>query len=191
MSPESEHDADAPSPAGERNGVVDSVARASSARGDLSVVREVLPYLRPYLGRIIFALLLIVAAKLANLLIPFALKGIVDQLNVEPSLMVLPVALLLAYGSARIGVTLFTELRQVVFARVMARATREITLRVFRHLHGLSLKFHLARRTGGVARDIERGGTAISELLDWTLYTIVPTALEVERNPQWPSVVLR
>ena len=143
------------------------------------MVAEVLPYLRPYLGRIVFALLLIVAAKFTNLLIPFALKGIVDQLNVEPSLMVLPVALLLAYGSARIGVTLFEELRQAVFARVMARASRQITLRVFRHLHGLSLKFHLARRTGGVARDIERGGSAISELLDWTLYTIVPTALEV------------
>jgi ATP-binding cassette subfamily B protein len=130
------------------------VARADSARGDLSVIRDMLPYLRPYVGRISLALLLIVAAKLANLLVPFALKGIVDQLNVEPSLLVLPVALLLAYGAARISVTLFTELRQVVFARVMARASREITLRVFRHLHALSHKFHLARRTGGVARDV-------------------------------------
>ena len=91
----------------------------------------------------------------------------------------LPIALLIAYGGARVGVTLFTELRQVVFARVMARASRQITLKVFRHLHGLSLKFHLARRTGGVARDVERGGSAISDLLDWTLYTILPTALEV------------
>lgn len=155
------------------------VERAKEARGDLHVVTEILPYLRPYLGRIILALFLILAAKLTNLLIPFALKGIVDQLNVEPSLLVLPVALLLAYGAARIGVTLFTELREVVFARVMARASREITLQVFRHLHGLSLKFHLGRRTGGVARDIERGGTAISDLLDWTIYTILPTALEI------------
>ncbi|TFH48642.1 MAG: ABC transporter ATP-binding protein/permease [Lysobacterales bacterium] len=123
--------------------------------------------------------MLIVAAKLTNLAMPFALKGIVDQLNVEPSLLVLPVALLLAYGAARVSVTLFTELRQVVFARVMARASREITLRVFRHLHGLSLRFHLGRRTGGVARDVERGGSAIADLLDWTLYSIVPTALEV------------
>jgi ATP-binding cassette subfamily B protein len=84
-----------------------------------------------------------------------------------------------AYGASRIGVTLFTELRQVVFARVMARASRQITLKVFQHLHGLSLKFHLSRRTGGVARDVERGGSAISDLLDWTLYTIVPTLLEV------------
>ncbi|HEX7719595.1 MAG TPA: ABC transporter transmembrane domain-containing protein, partial [Woeseiaceae bacterium] len=153
--------------------------RAAHARGDFTVIRELIPYLRPYVGRITLALLLIVAAKLANLVVPFVLKAIVDPLNVEPSLLVLPVALLLAYGAARISVTLFTELRQVVFARVMARASREITLKVFRHLHGFSLRFHLGRRTGGVARDVERGGSAISELLDWTLYTIFPTALEV------------
>ena len=122
---------------------------------------------------------LILAAKLVNLCVPIALKHLVDNLNLAPNLLVLPVALLLAYGASRIGVTVFTELRQVIFARVMARASREITLRVFRHLHALSLKFHLARRTGGVARDIERGGSAISELLDWTLYSIIPTGLEV------------
>jgi ATP-binding cassette subfamily B protein len=143
------------------------------------VVGVLLPYLRPYLGRIALALALIIAAKLLHLLVPVALKKIVDQLEVEPSLALLPVALLLAYGSARIGVTLFTELRQVVFARVMARVSRRVTLRVFEHLHGLSLKFHLDRRTGGVARDVERGGTAVSDLLDLTVYTIVPTALEV------------
>ncbi|MGH8222103.1 MAG: ABC transporter transmembrane domain-containing protein, partial [Woeseiaceae bacterium] len=163
----------------ERYDTVTPVARAAAARGDLNVIRELLPYLRSYVGRIGLAMLLILVAKLANLAVPFALKGIVDQLNVEPSLLMLPVALLLAYGAARIGVTLFTELRQVVFARVMARASREITLKVFRHLHGLSLRFHLGRRTGGVARDVERGGSAIADLLDWTLYTIVPTALEV------------
>ncbi|WP_137886771.1 ABC transporter ATP-binding protein/permease [Pseudomonas sp. 2FE] len=155
------------------------VARAASARGDLAVVAALLPYLRPYAGRIALALALIFAAKLVNLYVPIALKQIVDGLNVEPSLLMLPVGLLLAYGASRIGVSLFGELRQVVFARVMARASRQITLKVFRHLHGLSLKFHLARRTGGVARDVERGGSAISDLLDWTLYTIVPTLLEV------------
>ena len=154
-------------------------AKPAGARGDLAVLRELLPYLRPYLGRIVLALSLILAAKLANLLVPYALKRIVDQLNVRPSPLLLPVGLLLAYGAARIGVTLFTEMRQVVFARVMARAARQITLKVFRHLHALSLKFHLGRRTGGVARDVERGGSAISDLLDWTLYTIVPTAMEV------------
>jgi ABC-type transport system involved in Fe-S cluster assembly fused permease/ATPase subunit len=163
----------------DRDDIVAPVERASDARTDLSVIADVIPYLRPYIGRIVLALLLILAAKLANLAVPFALRGIVDQLNIEPSLLVLPVALLLAYGAARISVTLFTELRQVVFARVLARASRAITLKVFRHLHGLSLRFHLGRRTGGVARDVERGGTAIADLLDWTLYTILPTALEV------------
>ncbi|WP_235576636.1 ABCB family ABC transporter ATP-binding protein/permease [Pseudomonas taeanensis] len=151
----------------------------AGARGDFAVVAELLPYLRPYVGRIALALVLIVAAKLVNLYVPVALKQIVDGLNVEPSLLLLPVGLLLAYGAARIGVTLFNELRQVVFARVMARTSRQVTLKVFGHLLGLSLKFHLDRRTGGVARDVERGGSAISELLDWTLYTIVPTLLEV------------
>jgi ATP-binding cassette subfamily B protein len=155
------------------------VARAEGARSDLAVLRTLLPYLKPYAGRVALALLLILAAKLANLYVPIALKGIVDRLNIEPSLLVLPVALLLAYGAARVGVTLFTELRQVVLARVMARASRQITLEVFRHLHALSLRFHLDRRTGGVARDVERGGSAVSDLLDWTLYTIVPTAVEV------------
>src|SRR6185369_10650382 len=82
-------------------------------------------------------------------------------------------------GASRVAVTLFTELRQVVFARVMARVSRRVTLQVFRHLHSLSLRFHLNRKTGGVTRDVERGGTAISDLLDWTLYTIVPTLIEV------------
>ncbi len=168
-----------PDAAGDKNEGSAPVARKAGSRGDAAVIATLLPYLRPYVGRIALALGLILAAKLANLYIPIALKQIVDQLNVQPSLAILPVALLLAYGASRIGVTLFTELRQVVFARVMARASRQITLKVFQHLHGLSLKFHLSRRTGGVARDVERGGSAISDLLDWTLYTIVPTLLEV------------
>lgn len=179
MSLDTSDDADEREGADERGDTVVPVDRAAGARGDFTVVRDLLPYLRPYVGRITLALLLVIAAKLANLVVPFVLKEIVDQLNVEPSLLVLPVALLLAYGASRISVTLFTELRQVVFARVMARASREITLKVFRHLHDLSLRFHLGRRTGGVARDVERGGTAISDLLDWTLYTIFPTAVEV------------
>lgn len=158
---------------------VTPVKRAEQARGDVAVLRGLLPYLKPYLGRILLALGLVFAAKLLNLLVPFVLKYIVDDLNVEPSLMLLPVGLLLAYGASRIGVTLFTELRQVVFARVMARTSRQVTLQVFRHLHALSLKFHLGRRTGGVARDVERGGSAIADLLDWTLYSIIPILLEV------------
>jgi ABC-type multidrug transport system fused ATPase/permease subunit len=144
-----------------------------------SVVGSLLPYLRPYVGRIVLSLGLILAAKLATLCVPLVLKEIVDRLNVEPSLLLLPVGMLLAYGAARVGVTMFGEVRQVVFARVMARASRRIAVKVFGHLHELSLRFHLDRRTGGVARDLERGSTAIADLLDWSLYTIVPTAVEV------------
>lgn len=158
---------------------ISPLSRSPRVRGEFAVIADLLPYLRPYLGRISLALGLVVAAKLLNLLVPILLKQIVDDLNVEPSLLLLPVGLLLAYGAARIGVTLFTELRQVVFARVMARTSRQVTLRVFRHLHRLSLKFHLGRRTGGVARDVERGGSAIADLLDWTLYSIIPILLEV------------
>jgi ABC-type transport system involved in Fe-S cluster assembly fused permease/ATPase subunit len=143
------------------------------------VLRELLPFLRPYLGRILLAMACLVLAKFANLGVPLVLKQLVDGLDVEPSLLVLPVGLLLAYGAARLSVTLFTELRTIVFARVMARSSRTVMLRVFRHLHALSLRFHLNRRTGGVARDVERGGTAISDLLDWTIYTILPTLLEI------------
>src|SRR5437867_7982116 len=156
-----------------------AIAPAQPGRGDLAVIGELLPYLRPYLGRIVLSLGLILASKVATLIVPLVLKRLVDQLNLERRLLVLPVGLLLAYGASRVGVTLFTELRQVVFARVMARTSRQITVKVFRHLHELSLKFHLDRRTGGVARDVERGSTAVSDLLDWTLYTLLPTAVEV------------
>jgi ATP-binding cassette, subfamily B, heavy metal transporter len=148
-------------------------------RGDLRVVRELGPFLRPYWRRILLALLCLVAAKGAGLSVPLILKQLIDGLNIEPSLLVVPVALLLAYGAARLSERVFTELRQIVFARVMARTSRTVMLRVFRHLHALSMKFHLERRTGGVARDVERGGSAISDLLDWALYTILPTLLEV------------
>jgi len=148
-------------------------------RSIAAVLRELTPFLRPYLGRIALALGCLAAAKIANLGVPMLLKRLVDGLGVAPSLLVLPVGLLVAYGAARLSVTLFTELRTIVFARVMARTSRTVMLRVFRHLHALSLRFHLNRRTGGVARDVERGGTAISDLLDWTIYTILPTLLEI------------
>ena len=155
------------------------VARPASARSEWQVVRELLPFLKPYSGRIGLALALVITGKLVNLAIPMILKQLVDGLRAPHTLLVLPVALLIAYGAARLSATLFTELRQIVFARVMARVSRRVTLQVFRHLHALSLRFHLARRTGGVARDIERGGSAISDLLDWTLYTILPTIIEI------------
>jgi ATP-binding cassette subfamily B protein len=155
------------------------VARAGNAPGELAALRALLPYLRPYAARIGLALLLVLTGKLANLVVPMVLKRLVDGLSIKDVALALPVGLLLAYGVSKLLVTLFTELRQVVFARVMARVARRVALQVFRHLHALSLRFHLARRTGGVARDVERGSSAIGDLLDWSLYTIVPTALEV------------
>jgi ABC-type multidrug transport system fused ATPase/permease subunit len=122
---------------------------------------------------------MILLAKLLLLLVPLVLKRIVDQLALKPSLALVPVALLVSYGAARIGNTLFTELRQVVFAPVMARVSRRVTLRVFEHLHSLSLAFHLDLRTGGVARDVERGGAAVTDLLDYTIYSVLPTVIEV------------
>jgi len=144
-----------------------------------AIIATLLPFLKPYRWRIALALSCLLLSKLANLGVPMLMKSLVDGLNVAQSLLVLPVALLIAYGISRVSVSLFNEMRQIVFARVMARSARTVTLLVFRHLHALSLRFHLARRTGGVSRDVERGGTAISDLLDWTLYTIVPTILEV------------
>jgi ATP-binding cassette, subfamily B, heavy metal transporter len=155
------------------------VDRPARARSDLAVLRDLLPYLRPFVGRILFALAFLLVAKGAGLTVPLVLRELVNTLNVTAGLAMIPIALLLAYGLARMSERIFAELRQIVFARVRARASRTVMLQVFRHLHSLSLRFHLARRTGGVARDVERGGTAISDLLDWTIYTILPTLLEV------------
>ena len=143
------------------------------------VLRRLLPFLRPYSGRIAIAMACLLTAKVAGLAVPMLLKRLIDTLGIKPTIAVVPVALLLAYGAARLSERVFTEMRQIVFARVMARSSRMVMLSVFRHLHALSLRFHLNRRTGGVTRDVERGGTAISDLLDWTLYTIIPTLIEV------------
>lgn len=170
--------ADSSSPAAD-DAAADVVRERATQLSDYGILRSLLPYLRPHVARILVALAFLVAAKLMLLGVPQLMKRIVDALDVAPDIRVLPVLLLAAYGAARVGSSLFTELRQVVFARVMARTSRQVTLAVFRHLHSLSLRFHLQRRTGGVARDVERGGTAITDLLDWTIYTIIPTALEV------------
>ncbi|MBC6941305.1 MAG: ABC transporter ATP-binding protein/permease [Xanthomonadales bacterium] len=145
----------------------------------LAVLRRLWPEVWRYRWRVGLALLLLVAGKLAAIGVPIVLKHLVDALDVTPRPLLIPLALLLAYGAFRLGMALFQELRQVVFARVLARTSRNVTLRAFEHLHRLSLRFHLERRTGGVARDIERGMTATSDLLDWTIYTILPTLLEV------------
>jgi ATP-binding cassette subfamily B protein len=125
----------------------------------------------------------LVMAKMANVGIPMILKEIVDSLTVSPqsanAVLVLPMALLVAYGLLRLSTTAFTELREFFFARVTQRAVRNIALKVFRHLHALSLRFHLNRQTGGVTRDIERGTRGISTLISYTLFSILPTLVEI------------
>ena len=143
------------------------------------VIRRLWPEVWRYRWRVGIALVCLVAAKLANVGVPLVMKELIDELDLTPRPLLIPLVLLLAYGALRLSTSLFQELRQIVFARVLARTSRNITLRVFEHLHALSLRFHLDRRTGGVARDVERGMGATSDLLDWTIYTILPTLLEV------------
>nr|WP_315486537.1 ABC transporter ATP-binding protein/permease [uncultured Undibacterium sp.] len=160
-----------------------SPVNPSAARGDWSTVKTLLPYLWAYKWRVLLALSFLVGAKLANVGVPLVLKELVDRLTVNPlsptSLMVLPLSVLVAYGALRLSTTLFTEMREFVFAKVTQRAVRTIALKVFRHLHALSLRFHLNRQTGGMTRDIERGTRAISSLVSFALFSIVPTLLEI------------
>ena len=145
----------------------------------ISVVRRLWPQIWLYRVRVGIALVCLVIAKLANIGVPLIMKSLIDKLDLAPKPLLIPLLLLVGYGALRLSTSLFQELRQIVFARVLARTSRTITLRVFEHLHALSLRFHLDRRTGGVARDVERGMSATSDLLDWTIYTILPTLLEV------------
>jgi len=147
-------------------------------RGDWHTVRTLLPYLLAYKGRVFLALACLVLAKLANVAVPLVLKQIVDRLT-APAELVLPLALLAAYGAMRLSTTVFTELREFLFAKVTQRAVRTIALQVFRHLHALSLRFHLARQTGGLTRDVERGTRGISTLISFALFSILPTLLEI------------
>jgi ABC-type transport system involved in Fe-S cluster assembly fused permease/ATPase subunit len=152
-------------------------------RSDWSTLARLLPYLWRYRGRVLIALAFMIGAKLANIGVPLLLKELVDGLNIQPgsaaSLLVVPVGLLLAYGALRLSTTLFTELRELVFAKATEGAARTISLQVFRHLHALSLRFHLERQTGGMTRDIERGTRAVHSLISYSLYSILPTLIEV------------
>ncbi|MGB9149551.1 MAG: ABC transporter ATP-binding protein/permease [Burkholderiales bacterium] len=153
--------------------------QAPASKGDFSTVKTLLPYLWEHRGRVLLALSFLVLAKLANVGVPLVMKGIVDALGQTNALLALPVLLLLGYGVLRLATTLFGELRDMVFAKVTQHAIRRIALQVFRHLHGLSLRFHLERQTGGVSRDMERGTRAIETLMRFTLFSIVPTLLEI------------
>jgi len=153
---------------------------------DWGSLKQLLPYFSEYLGRIALALLCLVGAKLASVGLPFILKHIVDQINTEGSsavaqepVLLVPLALLLAYGFVRFANVVFGELRDTLFGRVTERAMRRIGHRVFQHLHSLDLAYHLNRRTGGVSRDIERGVAGISFLMRFMVFNIVPTFIEI------------
>src|SRR5574337_877545 len=150
-------------------------------RHDWQTLKTLVPYLWAYRTRVLFALGCLVAAKGANVAVPLIFKRLIDALDIPPgqALIVVPAALLLAYGVLRFSTSMFTELREIVFARVTQQAVRNISLQVFRHLHSLSLRFHLERQTGGMTRDIERGTRAVHSLISYSLYSIVPTLIEV------------
>ncbi|OGA02630.1 MAG: metal ABC transporter permease [Betaproteobacteria bacterium RIFCSPLOWO2_02_64_14] len=149
-----------------------------SAHGEWRVVPMLLPYLWEYKWRVTLALTLLVAAKLANVGVPLVLREVVDSLEPTRAMVAVPFALLGAYGLLRMSATLFAELRDMLFVRVAQRAIRRIALNVFRHLHSLSLRFHLERQTGGMSRDIERGTNGISTLLSYLIFSILPVILE-------------
>ncbi len=153
-------------------------------RTDWATLKRLFPYLWQYKWRVVIALALMVGAKLANVSVPLLLKELVDTMNPKggidaSAILVVPVALLFAYGLLRLSTTVFAELRELVFARATEGASRTISLQVFRHMHALSLRFHLERQTGGLTRDIERGTRAVNSLISYSLYSIVPTLIEV------------
>ncbi|HEX9192563.1 MAG TPA: ABC transporter ATP-binding protein/permease [Burkholderiales bacterium] len=155
-----------------------SPAGAPRRRSEWRAVGMLFPYLWEFRVRVALALAFLTTAKLANVGVPLVLKEVVDSLDTQTAVLVLPLALLAAYGILRFSTTLFAELRDVVFVRVTQRAIRRVALAVFRHMHGLSLRFHLERQTGGVSRDIERGTRGISTLLSYMLFSIIPVVLE-------------
>jgi len=147
-------------------------------RREWRLVPMLVPYLWEYRWRVLVALTCLVAAKLANVGVPLVLKEVVDALEPARAVIAVPFALFIAYGLLRLSTTLFAELRDAVFVRVTQRAIRRLALTVFRHLHSLSLRFHLERQTGGVSRDVERGTNGVSTLLSYLLFSIVPVILE-------------
>ncbi|HZH08289.1 MAG TPA: ABC transporter ATP-binding protein/permease [Lautropia sp.] len=184
-----------PAPASGADGV------AKPRRSEWATLKTLLPYLWQFRWRVGLALLFLVAAKAANVGVPILLKQIVDSLTgegsagaaarqtadaaasaaggVHPAVLAVPLALIVGYGLLRLSTSVFTELREYVFAKVTQRTVREIALKVFRHLHALSLRFHLERQTGGLTRDIERGTRGVSSIVSYSLYSILPTLIEI------------
>ena len=151
----------------------------SAQRNDLNTIRTLLPYLWEFKWRVFLALTLLFIAKIANVAVPLVLKDIVDSLDKPQAMITLPVILLVTYGVLRFASTLFGELRDAVFAKVIQRSIRRVALQVFQHLHRLALRFHLERQTGGVSRDIERGSRGIGFLLNFMIFNIIPTLVEI------------
>ncbi|MDZ4143608.1 MAG: ABC transporter ATP-binding protein/permease [Burkholderiales bacterium] len=164
-------------------GAADARAPARPPGTDWATLRRLFPYLWRYKWRALAALAFMLGAKLANVGVPLLLKNLVDSLSFKPGdpsvVLVVPVALLVAYGLLRLSTSLFTELRELVFSKATQGAARSIALETFEHLHALSLRFHLERQTGGMTRDIERGVRGIESLISFSLYSIVPTLIEV------------
>ncbi|MEX5745418.1 ABC transporter ATP-binding protein/permease [Massilia sp. X63] len=152
-------------------------------RNDWATLRTLFPYLWVYKWRVLAALGALIGAKMANVGVPLVLKRLIDQLAIDPkdphALLALPLGALVAYGLLRLSTTVFTELREFLFARVTQRAVRTIALKVFRHLHALSLRFHLNRQTGGMTRDIERGTRGVNSLISYSLFNVLPTLVEI------------
>ena len=158
-------------------------AASSGPRSDWGTLARLFPYLWRYRWRVCIALSFMVMAKVANVSVPLLLKNLVDGLSFKPgataALLVVPVSLIVAYGLLRLSTSLFTELRELIFAKATEGTARSISLQVFRHLHALSLRFHLERQTGGMTRDIERGTRGVHSLISYSLYSIVPTIIEM------------
>jgi ABC-type transport system involved in Fe-S cluster assembly fused permease/ATPase subunit len=168
---------------GESSPPAATLAANAPQDSDSRTLKRLLPYLLTYKWRVAAALLFMVGAKLANVSVPLLLKDLVDAMSFKPNdplqILVVPVALLVGYGALRLMTSAFTELRELVFAKATQGAARTIALETFQHLHALSLRFHLARQTGGMTRDIERGVRGIESLISYSLYSIVPTLIEV------------
>jgi ATP-binding cassette subfamily B protein len=152
-------------------------------RPDSETIKRLFPYLWQYKWRVLAALSFMIGAKVANVSVPLLLKELIDAMSFKPNdplaVIVVPVSLLVVYGVLRLSVSGFTELRELVFAKATQGAARQIALETFQHLHGLSLRFHLERQTGGMTRDIERGVRGIESLISYSLYSVVPTLIEV------------
>lgn len=154
--------------------------KRSEAMNLRQTVKTLWPYLMEFKGRVVLAVLALIAAKAATLLMPWALKEIIDALDTKVStIIILPAALLLLYGGLRFASVFFGELRDALFGRVTEHAMRQIGLKVFKHLHSLELAFHLDRQTGGISRDIERGSNGLSFLMRFLMFNIVPTLFEI------------